>query len=77
MMRILSSAGRRWMKFAEIMGNIQMTVLLTLIYWSLILVVAIPFKVITGRQASTHQANVHWVSREPVSDLLDSMREQG
>jgi len=74
---ILSSAWRRWLKLAEILGNIQMSVLLTLIYWSIVLVVAIPFKMITGRQASTHRANVHWVSREPESDLFDSMHKQG
>ena len=34
----------RWLQIAEVIGNIQLTILLTIIYWVLVPLIAVPFK---------------------------------
>lgn len=77
MMRYLKGAKRRWLKFAEIMGNIQITILLTLIFGSLLLILAVPFRLLGSRIVRRNSKTVQWISREPISHPLDSMSKQG
>ena len=77
MLAYLRKTGRGWLKFAEIVGNIQMIVLLSLIYWVLFPIVAIPFKLLADPLSLRHHGQVRWIVRSPVSQILESMRKQG
>ena len=37
-----------WLKFADKLGTIQMMIILTVIYWTFVSVMAIPFKLFGG-----------------------------
>ena len=73
----LKGVWRRWLKFAEILGNIQMIIILTIIYWILVSVTAIPYKLFTDRLGLRRSGTYRWVSRGPVPDVLEAMRRQG
>ena len=75
MNRFLTSVWRGWLKFAEVFGNIQMTVLLSLIYWIMLPIVAVPFKLLADPLALRRSRR--WVTRNPESIGIDSMRKQG
>ena len=73
----LAKAWRRWLKFTEFLGNIQITIVLSLIYWTLLLVWAFPYKVFNDRLALRNPARARWIHRIPGASWLDSMRKQG
>ena len=70
-------AWRRWMKVGEFLGNFQMIVLLTFVYWILMTLVAIPFKVLADPLALRDASRSRWIKRSRLSDVLESMRKQG
>ena len=74
---ILKSAWRHWRNFAVILGNAQMIILLSLIYWTFLVFLAIPFRLLSDPLALRNASRVRWAPRHPVSDVLDSMRRQG
>ena len=76
-MRILGKAWRRWLKVAELMGNVQMIVLLTLIYWTFVLPLALPFKLFVDPLALKRTGRPRWISRDRISSILESMHRQG
>lgn len=74
---VLGRAWRRWLKFAELLGNIQMIVLLSLVYWIMLTLVAVPFRLLSDPLALRHPGRSRWVLRAPISHVLESMRRQG
>ena len=74
---VLGKVWKRWLKFAEIIGNIQMIVFLTLMYWTMVLLIAVPFKVFSDPLSLRKFGHARWKTREPISDVLESMRRQG
>ena len=77
MIRILGRAWKRWMRIAEVIGNFQMIVLLTVLYWTVVLLIAVPFKLFSDPLGLRGFGRAHWTTREPISDVLESMRRQG
>lgn len=77
MLRILSKAWRRWLKVAEIVGNIQMIILLSLIYWTLLLPLAVPFRLFADPLVLRDPRRARWITRHQVTDILQSMKKQG
>ena len=77
MLRFLATAWRRWLKIAELIGNLQLTIVLLLIYWTLFLVSALPYKILTDRLALRNPGRVHWIHRIPGTDRLAEMKKQG
>ena len=77
MLRILGTVWRLWLKFAQILGTVQMTILLSLIYWTIFLIIAIPFKFLADPLSLRNPGRSRWVSRTPDPNILDSMRSQG
>lgn len=75
-MKQKKSLRRRWLRFAEILGNIQMVVFLTLVYWILGTLTAIPFKLFADPLALRDPRAARWHHRDPVPDILESMRKQ-
>ena len=39
-------AWARWLRFAEIVGTVQMVIILTLVYWTVVAATAIPCKIL-------------------------------
>ena len=74
---ILLKAWKRWLKLAEMIGNIQMIVFLTLIYWTMLFLIAVPFTLFSDPLSLRSFAHARWKLREPISDILESMRRQG
>ena len=77
MMNSLKKIWRGWIKFAEILGNMQMVVLLTIIYWTMLLVIAIPFKLFADPLSLKRTTSPYWIKRDNVNHDLDSLRRQG
>ena len=75
-MRIVKFAWRRWLRFAEILGTIQMTVILSLIYWVMLPIIAVPFKLFADPLTLKSQARAGWVERHSGSQTLDEMKKQ-
>ena len=76
-MRILSKVWLRWLRFAEIIGNVQMIILLFLLYWTMLAIVAIPFKLLSDPLSLKSPRKGGWVRRPPIPKVLESMRKQG
>jgi hypothetical protein len=74
---VISKAWRRWLRFAEILGNIQFTILLSVMYFAVFTWWAIPYKVFSDRLALRDSRRARWTQRVPGADWLDSMRKQG
>ena len=77
MLRFLTTAWRRWLRFAEVLGNIQLTVILSLLYWILLPFWAFPYKMFNDRLALRNPGKVHWIRRIPGTDWLSDMKKQG
>lgn len=75
--RIMAKVWRGWLKLAEIIGNFQMTVILSVIYWTMVAVLALPFRLFADplAQKGSHQRS--WVRRAPVEDVAESAKKQG
>ena len=68
---------KAWIKIAEIIGNIQMSVILTLLYWTMLLVIALPFKIISDPLSLKKGKSATWITRDDRINDLESMRRQG
>ena len=77
MLRFLAPIGRKWLSFAAILGNIQITILLSLMYWLLLPFWALPYRLCSDRLALRNPARVRWIRRIPGADRLNAMRKQG
>ena len=77
MLRILAKGWRGWLKFAHILGNIQISIFLTLVYWILFPLWAIPYRLFSDRLALRNPDRARWMSRVPDPDRMESMRKQG
>ena len=77
MLRFLAPVGRIWLRFAAILGDIQITILLSLIYWLLLPFWALPYRLFSDRLALRNPAGVGWIRRTPGADRLNAMRKQG
>jgi len=81
-MRLLRKLGRGWLKFAEILGNIQMVLVLSIVYWVMVLILALPLKLLRDPLTLKSPRTGGWVKRTPAtgeleSGILESMRKQG
>ena len=70
-------AWRQWVRVATIMGTFQMIVILTVTYWTVLAVIAVPYKLFADPLSLRRSRKSHWISRPPVENVLDSMRSQG
>ena len=67
----------RWLQIAEVIGNIQLTILLTIIYWVLVPLIAVPFKFLADPLSVRKSAKPQWIHREPILDVLEQLKKQG
>ena len=76
-MKILKSVWALWMRFAHIFGTFQMIVFLSLIYWTMFAVVAIPFRLFADPLQFRRSRSSRWVQRIQTSDPLEFLKRQG
>jgi hypothetical protein len=73
----LGTVWRWWLKFAVILGNIQMVILLSILYWTLVALVAIPFKIFADPLALRTSHKTGWLQRRQPVDFDSWIRKQG
>ena len=76
-MNMIKKAWQRWLRVAEFLGNVQLTIFLTLMYWIMFPFWALPYRLFSDRLALRDQSRSRWIKRTPGADWLDSMRKQG
>ena len=76
-MPMLKKIWSRWLRIAEFIGNIQLTIILTIIYWLLVPLIAIPFKFLADPLSVRKSAKPRWIQRDPIPDALEHLRKQG
>ena len=77
MMRILKKIGRGWLKFAEVFGNLQMILILSVLYWTLLAIVVVPFKLFSDPLVHRNTDVPSWRRRKPIDDILEFSKKQG
>jgi hypothetical protein len=68
---------RRWIKVTTFLGTVQMVILLSLVYWTMVPVIAIPLKLFSDPLGSQRSTGGIWIERPPLTQILESMKEQG
>ena len=66
-----------WLAFARMIGTIQMLAIVTLVDFTLILPVAIPFKLMADPLRLKRRRGSQWQLRIGPEETLESMRRQG
>ena len=73
---IFRKAWDGWMRFAEMMGTVNLVIILSIMYWTMVAVIAIPFKLASDPLRIKTSEGHGWVVREPFDTDLESMRNQ-
>ena len=73
---LLKTAWRGWLKFAEVLGTIQMMVILSLVYWIMLPIIAIPLKLFSDPLMLRNLGQARWIKRDSGSPTLDEMKQQ-
>lgn len=76
-MILLRKLGQKWLIFASIVGNIQMVIFLTLVYWLVLAPVAVVLKLVSDPLMLHRPERLQWLPRRPFVCTLDGMRKQG
>ena len=80
--QVVSRPGRlrrlwnKWLRFAEIIGTVQMVIILSLVYWTMITIMAIPFRFLSDPLVLKRSSRPRWIQRTQPSDVLENMRKQ-
>ncbi len=72
----LRRAWKCWLRFAEILGAFQMLIILSLVYWTMVMVMAVFLKLFADPLALRFSHRNLWVRRNDEADILESMRRQ-
>lgn len=73
---MLKTAWKGWLKLAEVLGTIQMMVILSLVYWIMLPIIAVPFKLFADPLVMRKPSEAKWVKRDSGSQTLDEMKLQ-
>ena len=73
---IFRKAWDGWMRFAEMMGTVNLVIILSIMYWTMVAVIAIPFKLASDPLRIKTSEGHGWVVREPFDTDVESMRNQ-
>ena len=65
-----------WLKFTVILGTVQMIIVLTIIYWVMVPMIAIPFKLFADPLALSRRNGTRWIRRDTVDNTLDGLKNQ-
>ena len=73
---LLRAVWRLWLRFAEMLGNAQMMVVLSLAYWVVIAAMAVPFRLLSDPLSLRRTRRVRWMDRPAGSTTMEAMRKQ-
>lgn len=73
---IFKTAWRGWLRFADVLGTFQMMVILSIIYWTLVPIIAIPLKLFSDPLALRRSGGPKWVEHHSSTQTLDEMTKQ-
>lgn len=74
---MLMRAWRQWIRLATIIGTFQMMVILTVIYWTMLAMIAIPYKLLADPLSLRASSKPKWISRPRIENAMDFMKLQG
>ena len=77
MRKLLTRIWTRWIRIAELLGTLQILVVLSIVYWTLFMIVAIPFKILCDPLSIKSNRRIQWETRQYEPEILTSMRLQG
>ena len=67
---------RRWLRIAHVIGTVQMLVVLTVVYWTILALTAVLFRLF-GERLTKPPAWYHRAPpRQPAGPTLDEMKKQ-
>jgi hypothetical protein len=72
----LKAAWRGWLRFVEIFGTVLMVIMLTVVYWTLVAVMAWPFKLFSDPMMLKGPRFAQWTRRSTEEKMLDAMKMQ-
>jgi hypothetical protein len=73
----LRQVWRRWLRFAEVVGTVQMVVILSIVYFTMLALVAIPFRLLSDPLSLRAKKASHWIKRPAATDYAKTMKDQG
>ena len=77
MIKSLGRLWRGWLRLAEIIGNFNLGLILSIVYWTFFTLIAIPFKLLADPLRFRPKNRHGWtVSRQP-TNILEEMKRQG
>ena len=68
---------RGWLKLAEVLGTIPLVVILTVIYWVVMTIMVIPFKLFANPPAKKQSTRPGWIQKEHAINSLAEIQNQG
>ena len=72
----LRRAWKGWLWFAELLGAVQILIIVSLGYWTLVMIMAVFLKLLADPLALRSSHRNLWVRRQDAADILVSMRRQ-
>lgn len=66
----------KWLDIAQVIGTVQMIIILTLLYWTLFALTAIPFKLFADPLQMRRRSSSQWSRRAPDECGLEAMKNQ-
>ena len=74
----IRQAWNRWLKVAEVIGTIQMLIILSILYWLILPLMAIPFKLLSDPLRIKRPSGSNWQEkkRDESISVRDSMNNQ-
>ena len=76
-MGALEIAWAKWKTFLILFGNVQLVVVLTIIYWLMLPFLAIPTKLFSDSLAERRGSSAMWTLGEPQTHDMEFMQRQG
>jgi hypothetical protein len=77
MLKLLGRLWRKWLRLAEVIGNFNLGLLLSIIYWTFFTLVAIPFKLLADPLGFRSKNRGGWTVLRPTINIMEEMKRQG
>jgi len=75
-MSMLVKIWQKWLKFAQVVGVVQMVIALTLVYWLMVVPTALVLRLVSDPLALRWRHRPGWRSCCSQPDMLGSMKRQ-
>ena len=75
-MSLLRTLWQKWLKIAHMLGNVQIVIALTLVYWLMLAPMAVVLKLVSDPLTLRRPQQPEWTQRRSSPRTLDGMRKQ-